>query len=199
MRRLIIFSRVALTVGRSNPLSPATRLEEASQTRKCGRLRRAVQRSLLPLVTSYYKAFEGARPLAVEGDLEKYYDIYEISRSDIQEAEDVPVHLADKDDTETLKALKLAFQKLHINRKLYLCSLLALSADGSRSDFRTWSAASESLEHVASETARMTDNIDEILSEEEGRQTKCPHIRISLTFFARLSCTPHPQDTPDTR
>jgi len=145
-----------------------------------------VQRSLLPLVSSYYKAFEVARPLAVEGDLEKYYDIYEISRSDIQEGEDVPVLLTEDDDTETLKALKLAFQKLHMNRKLYLCSLLALSADGSRSDFRTWSAASESLEHIASETARMAINIDEILGEEEGRLAESAYNRIPLTFRARL-------------
>lgn len=158
-----------------------------------------MQRSLLPLVSSYHKAFEAARPLAVEGDLEKYYDIYEISRSDIQEAEDVPVVLAEDDETETLKALKLAFQKLHINRKLYLCSLLALNADGSRSDFRTWSAASESLVHIASETARMTVNIGEVLGEEECRRIKSPYDRFPLTFHARLSRTPHPQGTPDTR
>lgn len=158
-----------------------------------------MQRSLLPLVSLYYKAFVAVRPLAVEGDLEKYYDIYEVSSSDIQEAEDVPLLFAENDDTETLKALKLAFQKLHINRKLYLCSLLALSADGSRSDFRKWSAASESLEHIASETARMTVNIDELLGEEEGTQIDSPNNRIPLTFLTRFSCTPHPQGTPDTR
>ena len=106
----------------------------------------------------------------MEGDLEKYYDIYEISRSDIQEAEEAPVPTTDGDDAETLKALKLGFQKLHINRKLYLCSLLALNADGSKSDFPIWSVASESMETLASETAKMTTNIDEILGEEEGEQ-----------------------------
>ena len=101
--------------------------------------------------------------------MEKYYDIYEISRSNIQDAEETPIPAIEGDDAETLRALRIGLHKLHINRKLYLCALLALDADGSRSDFRTWSAVNESLHSLALEIVRMTSEINKILGEEEGR------------------------------
>ena len=118
----------------------------------------------------------------MESDLDKYYDIYEISRSDMQDAEVSPTILSERDDPETLKELKLGFQKLHINRKLYLCSLLALNANGSRSDFRAWSPASETLEELASETEKLTYAIDEVLSEEAGGEA------CSLCYHWSLTC-----------
>lgn len=122
-------------------------------------------------MTSYQRAYEAIKASAVEGDLEKYYDIYEISKSDIEEAAETDAApSADDEDADTLKALKLGFQKLHLNRKLYLCSLLALNADGSRPDFTVWSAASDSLESLAFETAKVTTGIHEIIGDEEGKR-----------------------------
>lgn len=120
----------------------------------------------------FRQAFQATSPLDLEDDLEKYYDIYEVSRSDIQDAEGDPIPASAEDDAETLKALKLGFQKLHINRKLYLCSLLALDADGSRAEFRTWSAVNDCLQKLALQTARVTSDIDEVLGEEEGPQSQ---------------------------
>ena len=128
-----------------------------------------MQRSLLPLLLSYHQVFETIQPLASADDLEKYYDVYEICRSDIQDAADATIMNLDDDETaETLKVLKIGMQKLHINRKLLLCSLLALDADGSSSNFLIWSTASDSMQHLAHETYQRTMEIDQILREEES-------------------------------
>ena len=128
-----------------------------------------MQRSLLALVSSYHQGFETVRPLALEDDLEKYYDIYEIHRSDIQDAgEATLISAEDADTAETLKALKIGMQKLHINRKLLLCSLLALDADGSKSNFPIWSIASDSMQQLAHATYQRAMAIDQILQEEKS-------------------------------
>jgi hypothetical protein len=122
------------------------------------------------MLSPYYDAYQMLKPYAVDLDLEKYYDIYEISRTDREDAELVGiVKPSGIENTHTLQDLKVGAQKLHMIRKLFLCTLLALSADGSKSDFQRWSAAVETMNNVSSMTAEMTSNIDRILGEEEGK------------------------------
>ena len=122
------------------------------------------------MFSPYYEAYQALKPYAVELDLEKYYDIYEITSTDKQEAESaVNVQAAETDDADTLRDLKIGLQKLHMIRKLFLCTLLALNADGSKSDFQSWSSVSETMAIVSSVTAKMTLAIDEIMGEEEGK------------------------------
>ena len=117
----------------------------------------------------YYQAYRSLKPFAVELDMEKYYDIYEISRNDMEDAE----ALANQEISEigsvcTLRDLKIGLHNLHIVRKLFLCTLLALNADGSNTDFHRWSSATETMTAVISITTKMTTSIDEIMGEEEG-------------------------------
>lgn len=122
------------------------------------------------MLSPYYDAYQMLKPYAVDLDLEKYYDIYEISRTDREDAELVGIVKPSRiEDTHTLQDLKVGAQKLHMIRKLFLCTLLALSADGGKSDFQRWSAAVETMNNVSSMTAEMTSNIDRILGEEEGK------------------------------
>ena len=122
------------------------------------------------LCSSHRRAFESLKLLTVDLDLEKYYDIYEISQSDIQEGGELIVpEVQDEEDFDTLRYLKLRLQTLHLIRKLYLCSLLALDADGGKSDFSIWTTASDSMQSLTVETREMTSRIDTILYEEEGR------------------------------
>lgn len=122
------------------------------------------------MLLPYYQAYQLLTPLAVGTDLEKYYDIYEISRTDVDNAEGVMnVEILDSEWPESLKSLKIGLHKLHIIRKLFFCSLLALDADGGKSDFSRWALAIETMKHLSSETTKMTCCIDEILREEEGR------------------------------
>lgn len=159
---------------RSNPLPPISRLEETNQIRLCGRLRRTIHRSLIAMFSPYYDAYQSLKQYAVDLDLEKYYDIYEISRTDMEDAQLVGnVKPSDIEDADTLQDLKVGLLKLYIVRKLFLCTLLALSADGSKSDFQRWSIAVETMSKISSMTAQMAFSIDEILGEEEGKPS-CP-------------------------
>lgn len=129
------------------------------------------------------------KPLAVNVDLERYYDLYEVSQTDMQESGVVlPPDIHDDDDMDTLKALKSGLQSLHFRRKLYLCSLLALHANGGRSDFPLWTAATESMVSLASTTNRMASRIAKILSEEEGKSPPRGYwyefIRLTTTLTA---------------
>ncbi|KAL9130790.1 MAG: hypothetical protein Q9175_006935 [Cornicularia normoerica] len=152
----------------SNPLPPITRLEEKSQIKRCARLRRTIHRTSILLFSPYYRVYQSLKPFATTLDLDKYYDIYEISRTDLEDAELVAnVEPAEIEDADTLQDLKLGLQKLHILRKLVLCTLLALDADGSKSDFRRWSIAVDMMSSITSLTARMILNIDEAMGEEE--------------------------------
>lgn len=105
----------------------------------------------------------------MEIDLEKYYDIYEISRTDMDEAKEFAnAENYNSEEANSLTALKIALQKLHMIRKLFLCSLLALDADGGKSDFPRWAAATDTMRHISAETTKMTRTIDDILREEES-------------------------------
>ncbi|KAL8929634.1 MAG: hypothetical protein Q9172_000430 [Xanthocarpia lactea] len=165
----------------SSQLPPVTRLEERSQTRRCIQVRRALQRVLTSLPESYYRAYEELKPLAVEVDLEKYLDIYEISRSEVAEFELLKDanHFGIGEDT--LKAFKFDLQKLYVIRKLFFCSLLAISADGSKLDFAKWSAATRIMDNLSAETRRATEDVNEIFGAEED---------ISLAATPQLPLTP---------
>ncbi|KAL9070607.1 MAG: hypothetical protein Q9161_004778 [Pseudevernia consocians] len=165
----------------SNPLPPVTRLEEKSQIKRCARLRRTIHRTLISMFSPYYRVYQNLKPFAATLDLDKYYDIYEISRTDLEDAELVGnVEPAEIEDADTLQDLKVGLQKLHILRKLVLCTLLALDADGSKSDFRRWSVAVEMMSSVTSLTVIMISNIDEVMGEEEDFPTP-PTPKVPLT------------------
>lgn len=126
------------------------------------------------MMKTHYEAYEITRQHAVELDFEKYCDIYEISRTDMEEAaEGTSGKRFDADEANSLKALKFDLQKLHILRKLFLCSLLALDANGGKSDFARWTAAAEMMKRVCIASTKMTSDVDDVLSEEEGMSTSC--------------------------
>ncbi|KAL9030264.1 MAG: hypothetical protein Q9196_001594 [Gyalolechia fulgens] len=138
-------------------------MEGQSQTRRCARLRGALQRVFFALPTLYCRAFEETKALAVEADLEKYFDIYEISRSEMLEAEEIKAMDTMGLGEDTLKAFKIGLQKLYLARKLFFCSLLALGADGGKVDFAKWSTATKTMDTLTIETSKATQDMDEIL------------------------------------
>ncbi|KAL9057735.1 MAG: hypothetical protein Q9206_002233 [Seirophora lacunosa] len=145
------------------PLPPVTRMEERNETRRCARLRSALQRLLISLPVTYYRAFDQVKLMAVEADLEKYYDIYEISKSEVLEAEGTKDVATSDPSEKTLRAFKMNSHKMHSARKLFLCSLLALSADGGNVDFAKWSTATRVMSTLSVETSKALQEVDEIL------------------------------------
>ncbi|KAL8740378.1 MAG: hypothetical protein Q9190_006916 [Brigantiaea leucoxantha] len=152
----------------SSPLPPVSRLEEQSQSKKCRRLRQILRKTLFALSISYREAFQRTRKLAVEIDLEKYSDIYEISQSDIQDAEGIQnTYDCVLEDEYTLKGLKTALQSSHSLRKLLLCSLLAINSNGTKSDSAKWIAVTNTMDCLTREMNETVQEIDEMMGVEE--------------------------------
>ena len=142
----------------------------------------------------YYQAYEELRPHAVVNDLEKYFDIYEISRIDLQDAEIIATaELSETQNADTLQDLKNGLQKLHVIRRIFLCTLLALNADGGKADFQRWSATSEAMGALSSVVASVVLDMDDVLSEEEGKpqlslkRPRPPIVIVILILTSRIS------------
>jgi len=106
------------------------------------------------------------RHLITEDDLEKYLDIYEIGPQDVQEAT-VGFNADEFEDNESLKALRMWQYRFTVLRKVFLCSLLSLEADGGRDDFGRWKTAVEQMERIAIVTGESAEKVNQILQEEE--------------------------------
>ena len=118
----------------------------------------------------YFLAFDRIRRFATDLDLEKYFDIYEISKMDVEDAQTLAqTEAASLEVFQGLHELKVSMQKLHTIRKVFLCCLLALDADGGKVDFTVWSTAADALTGISTLTANTVSTIDAILCEEEGR------------------------------
>ena len=98
--------------------------------------------------------------------MEKYLDVYDISNPDLQEAAQGYAE-SEFEDGETLKALRILQYRLSTLRRLYLCSLLALEADGGKPDFARWNTVVDSMLVVAARTGVWTEKFNRILNEEE--------------------------------
>ncbi|CAG7976231.1 unnamed protein product [Penicillium olsonii] len=157
----------------STPLPPISRLEEVVQTRRCLRLRRAVSECFSSMLERYIQSQNTLRPLTEEGNLAKYYDIYDIG---LEELEVIELSLSQKthEDQYSLRYLRDLFGKLYSIRKSVLCCLLALSADGGGSDITRWSSAVEEMRDLAAVTGASMSKMTAILNEEDRENTIPP-------------------------
>lgn len=151
---------------RSTPLPPISRLEDQVQTRRCLRLRRAVSECFWSMLERYIQSQNTLRPLTDEGNLAKYYDIYEIGLEDL-EAIELTLANRSSEDQYSLRSLRDLFGKLYTVRKSVLSCLLALSADGGASDIARWSSAVEEMRELAAVTGTSMTKMTKILDEED--------------------------------
>lgn len=128
-----------------------------------------VSESLFSLLERYLQAHYILRPLTDSTNLERYYDIYDISREELIEAE---TGLADREteDQYSLRALRTLFGRLYSVRKSILCCLLSLSADGGGPDIGRWSTAVEEMRGLATATGIHTGKMTGILNEEDRKR-----------------------------
>ncbi|KAL6703061.1 hypothetical protein ACN47E_010268 [Coniothyrium glycines] len=150
----------------SSPLPPISRIEEKGQTRTCLRLRRSLAGAYADIVPSLGEHCGILKQLVDEDDLEKYLDVYEISNPDLQEAAQGYTS-SEFEDPEALKALRTWQYRLSTLRRVYLCSLLALEADGGKPDFTRWSIAVDSMLSLARPVGEWSATFNRILAEEE--------------------------------
>ncbi|PMD40150.1 hypothetical protein L207DRAFT_428475 [Hyaloscypha variabilis F] len=151
----------------STPLPPISRLEDRSQTRRCARLRKALHLCFADVIPRYNQACILLKPFAEELDLEKYFDIYDVSDTDFSEAM-LGYSETEFEDTESVRVLKILAARFHIARKIFLCCLMALDAHGGKPDFLRWNSAFGEIRGVSAITTEAETRLREILTEEES-------------------------------
>ncbi|KAF2831788.1 hypothetical protein CC86DRAFT_463583 [Ophiobolus disseminans] len=150
----------------SSPLPPISRIEEKGQSRRCQRLRKSLRAAFAGVVPVLVEQCGTLKQLILEDDLEKYLDVYDISNPDLQEA-GLGYTEAEFEDAESLKSLRILQYRLSTLRRVYLCSLLALEADGGKPDFSRWSTVVDSMQGVARPAGEWSEKFNNVLAEEE--------------------------------
>lgn len=150
----------------SAPLPPISRIEDRAQTRKCVRLRKAAKESLAEVLDAYNQVCTVVNGFAEQTDLEKYYDIYDITDFDMSDARR-GFNEEEFDDPESLRTLKILSARFFIVRKLFLCALLALDASGDANDLLRWTTAVESLLNLNASTSSASTRLQTLLGEEQ--------------------------------
>ncbi|KAL5404358.1 hypothetical protein PMIN03_009216 [Paraphaeosphaeria minitans] len=155
-----------LTSSRSSPLPPISRIEEKGQTRRCHRLRRTLHAAYAATIPIFLDQSGGLKQLVEDDDLERYLDVYDVSNPDLQDAAQGYTE-SEFEDNESLKALRVLQYRLSTLRRVYLCSLLSLEADGGKPDFARWAAVVDSMTVLAAATGDWTEKFNRIVAEEE--------------------------------
>ncbi|ATY59134.1 Proliferating cell nuclear PCNA [Cordyceps militaris] len=151
----------------SAPLPPVSRIEDRSQNRKCLRLRKALRTGMAEVFQQYDSVATLIQGFSEQTELEKYYDMYDISDFDIQDARQGYIE-NEFEDAESLRTLKILAARLYTERKMLLCAMLALDASGESNDLLRWTAAVEALQVLNKATKAACKKIQDILGEEQS-------------------------------
>jgi hypothetical protein len=122
------------------------------------------------MIENHMQVSSVVKVFAEQLDLEKYYDVYDISDLDISDAMQ-GFSEREFEDKESLRTLKIAAARFHTIRKITLCSLLAFEARGDSTDFLRWSTAVEGLRTLNEVTRQSYQRLHDILSQEESKHT----------------------------
>ncbi|KAK4897368.1 hypothetical protein LTR27_004888 [Elasticomyces elasticus] len=148
----------------SIPLPPISRIEENVPSRRCGRLRKVLHSAYAALIPTCIEACATLRTLIHEDDLEKYYEVYDVNAQDAQEASGEDALSVLEDDPESLKSLRLLSYRASVLRRVTLCSLMALEADGGKPDFKRWRIATEVMEALGTALADFAEKLRRMLN-----------------------------------
>jgi hypothetical protein len=131
-------------------------------------LRKALRFGFAGVIPRYNQACIILKSFAEELDLEKYLDIYDVSDTDFSEAMS-GYSETEFDDKESVRVLKILAARLHTSRKIFLCCLMALNANGGKPDFLRWNTAVGEIHGVSVITDDAEHRLREILTEEESK------------------------------
>ena len=149
----------------STPLPPASRIEDSAASRRCGGLRRSLHKAYTAVIPTSIDACDSLRTLIEEDDLEKYFEIYDISTQDARETSGPDSLTILENDPESLKSLRVLSYRANVLRRVTLCSLMALEADGGKPDFYRWRLATEAMNRVSRSVALSAEKLQHFLSE----------------------------------
>ena len=161
-------------------MPPITRLDDKSPVRRCSPLRQCLQSSYASVLPAFLAAHDSLRALAPSGDdFEKYLEVYDIADADVGEAR-LGYSTAEFEDKDTLKVLRVLSYRLTVLRRITLCSLMAIPADGDNLDSERWRSATEVMQKLAAVTGAASERINDVFAKEErkSKQASCAGCRL---------------------
>ncbi|GIZ43287.1 hypothetical protein CKM354_000651900 [Cercospora kikuchii] len=165
----------------STPLPPASRIEETGTARRCAKLRVALHKAYATTIPASIKAYTALGALIREDDLEKYFEVYDISSQDARESTGPDALRVLEEDPESLKSLRVLSYRACVLRRITLCSLMALGADGGKLDFARWRAATQIMRELSKAVAGSAERVRLILSEMESFSMASPALKATNT------------------
>ncbi|KAI6249930.1 hypothetical protein HI914_01583 [Erysiphe necator] len=150
-----------------SPLPPVSRIEDRNQIRLCSRLRRKLRDCFIKVQAKYVQSCRNLQPLAERLDLEKYYDIYDISDIDLSEILSEKPEI-EPEELESIRALKILAARYNVIRKFFLCCLMALDANETKNDLHRWNVAMEEIHMIRLTTASAAEELAISLNEDES-------------------------------
>lgn len=152
----------------STPLPPISRVEDSSALKRCAKLRKTLHQAFAAIIPACIDANTLLRSFADDDDLERYYEIYDINMQDVKEASGLDALGVIDDDAESLKSLRVLSFKAGVLRRVVLCHLMALPADGGQPDNKRWRQATEAMSMLAQVIATWTTKITHVLHDMEN-------------------------------
>ena len=146
-------------------MPPVTRLEEQSQARRCLKLRHRLSKCMGEMLEQYLAAKTKLRRHADASNLTKYYDIYDFSPQELDDAESSLVDFSPAEEM-SLRSLSLLYHRLYAVRKSMLCCLLAFPVDGTQIDATRWGAAVEEMQRLATSSGDWIQRLTDILHQD---------------------------------
>lgn len=125
-----------------------------------------MNRSYADTLDTYKQVSNVIKAFSEQTELEKYYDMYDISDFDMSEALQ-GYRDGEFEDVESLRTLKALAARFHTLRKMLLCALLALDTSEQGSELFRWTAVAESLRSLGKVTKTAYERLRDILSAEE--------------------------------
>lgn len=148
---------------------PITILEErtpTARTRRCLRLRHQIQSAYSELIPDIIQKCETLKLLVNADDFERQLEVHEVADPDIQEAFSGAT-ISEIEDQESLRALRTMHLRFSILRRVFLCYLLSLSANGNRTDIYPWKTTLEAMKSLAVTTGQLAEQLNDLLREDE--------------------------------
>lgn len=169
----------------STPLPPASRVEDQTTSRRCARLRKSLYKAYSTIIPSCIGTCDTLRSLIDQDDLEKYFEIYDINTQDAKEATGPePLSVLD-DDGESLKSLRVLSYRATVLRRVMLCSLMALEADGGKPDFYRWRLANDAMIKESEAVCTLAEMLQQCLADMENIATPITPTTKSLNPLGR--------------
>ena len=156
-------------------------------------MRKNLRLSLAGIIPRYNHACAVLKPLTQQLDLEKYYDIYDVSDVDFSDAM-LGYSDTEFEDLDSLRVLKILAARFHTARKIFLCCLMALDANGGKSDYPRWRTAVMEIRELSAMTSDLEQRLRGILSEEESKTHWNDRTMLALTL-TRFPCSSDPKIT----